>query len=203
MLLACSINCSTWMASPLRIAENVSGPLAADCYIGRPGRPDRAVAPVLAFPPAAKGQVSTMRLEAGSLPYRAAIGFTHPPLSPLAVNDPAIQAAQLPAANGIGNARGLARIFAAVIGEVDGLRLLTPRGMEAARCEQVRGPDLAAIGMTESAGRAGAQPSHGGQTAGRARVLRLRRPRRLPGLGPSRGRAGLRLPAQPAAGRQP
>jgi CubicO group peptidase (beta-lactamase class C family) len=92
-----------------------------------------------------------MRLEAGSLPYRAALGFTHPPLSPLAVNDPAIQAAQLPAANGIGNARGLARIFAAVIGEVDGLRLLSPRGMEDARREQVRGPDLAAIGMTESA----------------------------------------------------
>jgi len=133
------------------IAGNVSGPLAADCYIGLSGRPNRAVAPVLPFPPAAEGHVTTMRLEAGSLPYRAALGFTHPPLSPLAVNDPAIQAAQLPAANGIGNARGLARIFAAVIGEVDGLRLLSPRGMEDARREQVRGPDLAAIGMTESA----------------------------------------------------
>jgi CubicO group peptidase (beta-lactamase class C family) len=133
------------------IAGNVSGPLAAHCYIGLSGRPNRAVAPVLPFPPAAEGHVTTMRLEAGSLPYRAALGFTHPPLSPLAVNDPAIQAAQLPAANGIGNARGLARIFAAVIGEVDGLRLLSPRGMEDARREQVRGPDLAAIGMTESA----------------------------------------------------
>jgi len=133
------------------IAGNVSGPLAADCYIGLSGRANRAVAPVLPFPPAAEGHVTTMRLEAGSLPYRAALGFTHPPLSPLAVNDPAIQAAQLPAANGIGNARGLARIFAAVIGEVDGLRLLSPRGMEDARREQVRGPDLAAIGMTESA----------------------------------------------------
>ena len=133
------------------IAENVSGPLAADCYIGRPGRPNRAVAPVLPFPPAADGQVTTLRLEPGSLPYRAGIGFTHPPLNPLAVNDPAVQAAQLPAVNGIGNARGLARIFAAVIGEVDGLRLLSPRGMEDARREQVRGPDHAAIGMTESA----------------------------------------------------
>src|SRR5262249_1421247 len=119
--------------------------------IGRRGRPNRAVAPVLPFPPAAEGHVTTLRLEPGSLPYRAGIGFTHPPLNPLAVNDPAVQAAQLPAANGIGNARGLARIFAAVIGEVDGLRLLSSRGMEAARHEQVRGPDLAAIGMTESA----------------------------------------------------
>jgi CubicO group peptidase (beta-lactamase class C family) len=72
-------------------------------------------------------------------------------LSPLAVNDPAVQAAQLPAVNGIGNAHGLARIFAALIGEINGVRLLSTRGMEQARREQVRGPDIAAIGMTESA----------------------------------------------------
>ena len=78
-------------------------------------------------------------------------GFTHPPLSPLAVNDPAVQAAQLPAVNGVASARSLAKIFAAVIGEVDGIRLLSPRAMECARRERVRGPDLAAVGMTESA----------------------------------------------------
>ena len=92
-----------------------------------------------------------MHIEPGSLPYRAAIGFTDPPLSPLAVNDPAIQAAQLPAVNGVSNARSLARIFAALIGEIDGLRLLSARGLEDARREQVRGPDLASSGMTESA----------------------------------------------------
>jgi CubicO group peptidase (beta-lactamase class C family) len=92
-----------------------------------------------------------MRIEPGSLPYRAGIGLTHPPLSPLAVNDPAVQAAQLPAVNGVANARGLARIFAALIGEIDGLRLLSPWGMANARREQVRGQDLAAIGMTETA----------------------------------------------------
>ena len=133
------------------IAEHVSGPLAAECYLGLPRRLHGAVAPVLPFPPAAEGHVTTMRLEPGSLPYRAAVGFTSPPLSLLAVNDPAVQAAQLPAANGVGNARGLARIFAAVIGQVDGLRLLSGHGMEMARRQQVRGPDLAAIGVTETA----------------------------------------------------
>jgi len=133
------------------IAEHVSSPLAADCYIGLPGRLRGAVAPVLPFPPPAEGHGTTMRLEPGSLPYRAAVGFTQPPLNPLAVNDPAVQAAQLPAVNGVGNARGLARIFAAAIGEIDGLRLLSPRGVEEARREQVRGPDLAAVGMAESA----------------------------------------------------
>jgi hypothetical protein len=37
------------------------------------------------------------------------------------------------------------------VGEVDGVRLLSARAMEEARCERVRGPDLAAIGMTETA----------------------------------------------------
>jgi CubicO group peptidase (beta-lactamase class C family) len=133
------------------VAEHISGPLGAYCYLGLPRGLHDAVTPVLAFPPAAPGQVPTLRLDPGSLPYRAALGFTDPPLSPLAVNDPAVQAAQLPAANGVANARSLARIFAALIGEVDGVRLLSSRSMEGARREQVRGPDLAAIGMTDSA----------------------------------------------------
>jgi CubicO group peptidase (beta-lactamase class C family) len=133
------------------IAEHVSGPLNADCYLGLPHHLRGRVAPVLPFPPADESRVTTMRLEPGSLSYRAAIGFTHPPLSPLAVNDLEIQEAQLPAVNGISNARGLARIFAAVIGTVEGVKLLSTNAMENARREQVRGPDLAAIGMTESA----------------------------------------------------
>jgi CubicO group peptidase (beta-lactamase class C family) len=133
------------------VAEHISGPLGVDCYLGLPQGLLDAVTPVLPFPPAAAGQVTTMRLDPESLPYRAAFGFTDPPLSPLAVNDPAVQAAQLPAANGVANARGLARIFAALIGEVDGVRLLSARSMEQARREEARGPDVAAIGMTDSA----------------------------------------------------
>jgi CubicO group peptidase (beta-lactamase class C family) len=133
------------------VAKHISGPLGADCYLGLPQHLHDTVTPVRPFPPATPGHATTLRLDPGSLPYRAALGFTDPPLSPLAVNDPAVQAAQLPAVNGIGNARGLARIFAALIGEIDGVRLLSARGMNQARCEEVRGPDIAAIGMTESA----------------------------------------------------
>jgi len=133
------------------IAECVSGPLSADCYLGLPHRLRGRVAPVLPFPPADDSHVTTMRLDPGSLAYRASIGFTDPPLSPLAVNDPDVQAAQVPAVNGVSNARGLARIFAAVIGAVDGVKLLSTNAMENARREQVRGPDLTAIAMTESA----------------------------------------------------
>jgi CubicO group peptidase (beta-lactamase class C family) len=133
------------------VAGHISGPLGAECHLGLPGRLRGTVAPVLPFPPPAEGRATTLRLEPGSLSYRAAVGFTRPPLGPLAVNDPLIQAAQLPAVNGIGNARGLARIFAAVIGEVGGVRLMSGRAMEDARRERVRGADLAAAAMGESA----------------------------------------------------
>ena len=125
----------------------MTGPLNAPCHLGFPPALRGTVAPVLPFPPRPGGQASTLRLDPDSLPYRAAVGCTDPPLSPLAVNDPDIQAAQLPAANEIGSAYGLARVF----GEVDGVRLLPTTAMDSARRQQVRGPDLAAAAMAESA----------------------------------------------------
>jgi CubicO group peptidase (beta-lactamase class C family) len=133
------------------IASHVSSPLNAPCHLGLPLALHGTVAAVRPFPPRPGGQASTLRLDPDTLPYRASVGFADPPLSPLAVNDPDVQAAQVPAVNGIGSARGLARIFAALIGEVDSTRLLSPAAMEAARREQVRGPDLAAVAMPESA----------------------------------------------------
>ncbi len=56
-------------------------------------------------------------------------------------NTPAYRAAALPATNGIATADGLARVYAALIGEVDGVRLFDPATMEAARTEESAGPD--------------------------------------------------------------
>jgi CubicO group peptidase (beta-lactamase class C family) len=56
-------------------------------------------------------------------------------------NDPAYRATALPATNGIATAGALARFYAALIGEVDGVRLLAPATMEAARAEESAGPD--------------------------------------------------------------
>jgi len=53
-----------------------------------------------------------------------------------------VQAAELPAANGIANARSLAKMFAATIGPIDGVRLLSPEAMNRARLEQWRGLDV-------------------------------------------------------------
>ena len=50
----------------------------------------------------------------------------------LGFNSPEIHRVQLPAANAITNARSLARLYAATIGEVDGVRLLRPETVAAA-----------------------------------------------------------------------
>jgi CubicO group peptidase (beta-lactamase class C family) len=49
------------------------------------------------------------------------------------------------AANGITNAVSLARMYAATIGEVDGVRLISSDTMQAARTERVNGPDLTLV----------------------------------------------------------
>jgi len=52
------------------------------------------------------------------------------------MTQPEGRAAEIPAGNGVGNARSLARMYAACIGEVDGVRLLRPDSLEAARTPQ-------------------------------------------------------------------
>jgi CubicO group peptidase (beta-lactamase class C family) len=57
-------------------------------------------------------------------------------------NTRALHAAELPSSNGIATARGLARFYASLIGDVDGVhRLLSPQVVAAAAASQVQGPD--------------------------------------------------------------
>ena len=56
-------------------------------------------------------------------------------------NRPELLAAEMPSSNGVGDARSLARFYAALIAEVDGVRLLGEEQLAAACVQQVRGPD--------------------------------------------------------------
>ena len=58
-----------------------------------------------------------------------------------AFNSPELHQAELPAANGICTSRSLARMYAGLIGEVDGVRILQPQTVDAARATVSRGPD--------------------------------------------------------------
>jgi CubicO group peptidase (beta-lactamase class C family) len=60
-------------------------------------------------------------------------------------NDPAIQAAEIPGANGISTAESLARVYAACVGPVADRPLLTPESIEDALRVRSAGPQLSGL----------------------------------------------------------
>jgi CubicO group peptidase (beta-lactamase class C family) len=62
-------------------------------------------------------------------------------------NERRVHAAEIPAANGICDARSLARMYAACIGEVDGVRILTDAQMRDAATQRTSGPNTVLLGM--------------------------------------------------------
>lgn len=128
------------------IAEEIARPLDLDLWVGLP--PEQAgrvggVAQVEA-PPAPgvlrtrpKRAVVEAYADPDSLTRRAFAAITPMPDE----NDPAYRAAVLPASNGIATADGLARFYAALTGEVDGVRLFSPETTAKARAEHSAGPD--------------------------------------------------------------
>ncbi|WP_083880580.1 serine hydrolase domain-containing protein [Nocardia araoensis] len=131
-------------------AEEIAGPLDIDFFIGLPPAertrvsrlvfapvPDLAAVPEDAVPESLRPLLAAMR-DPQALVNRA-FQITDP--ADIDFNSPAVQAAELPASNGIGTAHGLARLYAALVGEVDGTRLLTTETLAAATREQAAGTD--------------------------------------------------------------
>ena len=125
------------------VAEHIARPLDLDLWIGLPESAESRVAPILAPPPPPPGaqlDVFTARmLDPNTLLHKA---FVNPALPAPAFNDRAFHAAEIPAANGITNARSLARMYAATIGEIDGVRLLSPETLDDATRQQSAGEDV-------------------------------------------------------------
>ncbi|PWI16150.1 esterase [Streptomyces sp. Act143] len=128
------------------IAAEIAGPLGADLWLGLPEPEAHRVGQVggVEAPEAAaalrmrpKRSVTDAYRDPGSLTNRAFAAITPFPDQ----NAPAYRASALPATNGIATADGLARFYAATIGEVDGVRLLAPATVERARAEESSGPD--------------------------------------------------------------
>ncbi|MEU0334169.1 serine hydrolase domain-containing protein [Streptomyces sp. NPDC006193] len=129
------------------IADEIARPVGADLWLGLPqaqrarvGRVGPVDAPenTGALRTRPKRAVAEAYADPDSLTRRAFAAITPLPDE----NAPAYRAAALPASNGIATADGLARFYAALIGEVDGgARLFTPQTMELARAGQSAGPD--------------------------------------------------------------
>ncbi|WP_180685890.1 serine hydrolase domain-containing protein [Streptomyces gossypiisoli] len=132
-------------------ADEIATPLGLDFYIGLPTeerhrvsrmvyqRPDvdLTTVPTDSIPEELRELVAAWR-DPNSFSNRA-YAVTDP--AEINFDSPEVQAAELPASNGIGTARALARMYAALIGEVDGVRLLTQEALEAAIKEQADGKD--------------------------------------------------------------
>ncbi|MFC8874411.1 serine hydrolase domain-containing protein [Streptomyces ardesiacus] len=135
------------------IAGEIAGPLGLDLWVGLPAAEEAAgragrVGRLEEPEPSANGPrlrpkraVTEAYGDPDSLTRRAFAAITPFPDQ----NDPVYRAAALPAANGIATADGLARFYAALIGEVDGVtrsvRLFDPATTELARAEESAGPD--------------------------------------------------------------
>ena len=105
------------------LREYVTGPLAADIFVGLPVALEARVAPIsapLASPPP---------IVAPPVALRALI---NPIMTATLPNDRGWRAAELPAVNGQASAMGLARLYAALAmgGTLDGVRLMSEAGVE-------------------------------------------------------------------------
>jgi CubicO group peptidase (beta-lactamase class C family) len=122
-------------------AAEVAAPLDLDLYVGLPVAEHGRVTPMrLPGPPeGSEPDAFTRRmLEPGTMAHRAF--FVASGLFGW-LNDPRLWSAELPAANGMGNARALARMYAACLGEVQGTRLLRSETVESVLVADSAGTD--------------------------------------------------------------
>jgi CubicO group peptidase (beta-lactamase class C family) len=119
-------------------AREVAAPLGADFHIGLPESEDGRVANVIPPPPL---DVNNLGMEVSEFLART---FLNPPLDASAAHSAWWRRAEIPAANGQGNARSVALVQSIIAGrgEARGVRLLSAAATDAIFEEQANGTDL-------------------------------------------------------------
>lgn len=125
-------------------ADEIAGPLGLDAWIGIPGEVAPRVARLIPVP-----KRDVVRLQVPAMTRRSAEGrlfrrivarsrsfsgraFLNPTLGPgsfQALNDPAVQRLELPWMGAVSTADALSKAYAALIGEIDGVRLVRPEAI--------------------------------------------------------------------------
>ncbi len=121
------------------IRDALAGPLGADFHVGLPLAHDWRVAEMIG-PNVAGGSAA---IGAGQ-PAVAMRAVGNPRLDATAPNRRDWRAAQIPAANGQSSAHGLGRIYAAIAngGVLDGIKIISPAGIDRLRAMRYPGPDM-------------------------------------------------------------
>jgi CubicO group peptidase (beta-lactamase class C family) len=129
-------------------AEEIARPLGLELWIGLPASELDRVATLIdpVFDASAfdvdeltdeQRAMMTAVADPASLTNRA-LNATSPAID---YNDEAVRRAEIPASGGVATARALARMYAAMIGDVDGMRVLAPHTIATATAEHSAGPD--------------------------------------------------------------
>jgi CubicO group peptidase (beta-lactamase class C family) len=157
------------------LRDEIAGPLGADFFVGLPASEEHRVARLVSFlesmeagrpltPPAADGGLGLgddpTEIEAQMAyylgpdgPLTKALGAPGGALSdPDVWNDPRLHAAEIPAANGIGDARSIACLYGSCVSPVPTVAGGTSRTLEAgqldrALVQQTEGPDAVLMGL--------------------------------------------------------
>jgi CubicO group peptidase (beta-lactamase class C family) len=142
------------------VAEEIADPLEIDLWIGLPADQEARRAPHFYEGPQIlaeqwPGVLARAGLDLDDRLVRSFLATAEAADTAIAQMNTsrAFRAAELPAGNGIGEARALAKVYAAMIGRVDGVRLVSPETMERARAPQTLGlgppGELAKLGRAE------------------------------------------------------
>ncbi len=124
------------------VADEITGPLRAQFWVGLPEELEHRVSPMIPSPPPEDPALAAMMAQMmgpGTNAWRALSldgAFGAEALEggeDIVFNTRAVHAAEIPAANGIGTATALARIYAATFATVDGVQLLSDATRERAR----------------------------------------------------------------------
>jgi len=123
--------------------EELAQPLGLDFWIGTAPELDARVADMIPAPPSPPGVPNPFAAAAQNPQSLVGRAFANPVIESGAVNSRAWRGAEIPAANGHGTARGLARIYGALAreGELDGVQVLSPAQIAHANSEQSFGRD--------------------------------------------------------------
>ncbi len=125
--------------------DEIAAPLGLDCHIGLDAKDDARCGQMIQSPRPPEGQVNIFKYAQDNPESVTAKAFFNPAgaMKLGAVNSRAWRGAEIPAANGHGTARGLARLYGALAcgGALDGVRVLGPEAIARCSTEESSGRD--------------------------------------------------------------